>query len=180
MRRKIGVVVFIGVFLLLLAVWGVNRTKPDRQLATDAKPSSASQPLSEQKGIAVAQAQAPSAEVSAWAMLLQVMPRLEDTVAPNSLGATFRDLTLVDFAVSALEIENSKKRSPAADRLSEALRALKAQVAAFRVAQDDSDMAPPRTVTLGDIRATCEQLQKFYESAVLAQARALAQRYRCP
>ncbi len=113
-------------------------------------------------------------------MLVQVMPHLDDTVATNSLGATFRDLTLVDFAVSALESENNKERSPAADRLSNALRVLKAQVAAFRVEQDDSDEARLPTVTLGDIRTSCEQLQRFYEPTALVQARALAQRYRCP
>ncbi len=113
-------------------------------------------------------------------MLLQVMPRLIDPIAANALGATFRDLTLVDFAVKALENENNKERSPATDRIGNALRELKDKIAAFHVQQDDSDQAPPQTVTLGTIRMTCEQLEKLYEPSVLVQARELAQRYRCP
>jgi hypothetical protein len=118
--------------------------------------------------------------MNAWAMLLQAMHRLDDPVAANSLKATFRDLRLVDIAVRALQSENNMGRSPATDRIANALRVLRAQVAAFRLEHDDSDEAPPRTVTLGDIRTTCEKLQTFYEPTVLVQARELAQRYRCP
>lgn len=180
MRRRVGVVVSLGVFLLLLVVWVSSRPASDRQAATVKKASSASQPLSEQQGRIVAQVQTPSAKVEAWAMLLQVMQRLDDPVAADSLPATFRKLTFLDFAVSALERENNKERSPGADRLRDALRVLKAQVAAFRSEQDDSDEAPTQTVTLRGIRTTCEQLQKFYEPTVLVQARTLAQRYSCP
>jgi hypothetical protein len=178
-RRRLGVVAPIGLLLLLLGVWVSSRPASDRQAATGEKPSPASQPLSEQ-GRAVAQVQVPSAKVNAWGMLLQVMPRLDDPVATNSLRATFQDLTLVDFAVSALESENNKERPASADRISNVLRVLKAQVAAFRREQDDSDEAPPRTVSLRDIRTTCEQVKALYESAVLVRARALAERCRCP
>src|SRR5258706_583118 len=98
MRRRISVVTSIGVPLLLLAVWVFSRTTFKRQSAAGEKPLSAGQTLPGQQKI-LAGAQTPSAQVSAWAILLQVLPRLVDPDAANSVGATFRDLTLIDFAV---------------------------------------------------------------------------------
>jgi hypothetical protein len=175
MRRRISVVVSIGAALLLLAVWIFTRTKSERRSSTGEKLSLASQALPDQKNTAT-----PATKTSAWAMLLQVMPRLSDPVPANALGATFRDLTLVDFAVKTLESENNKERSPGANRIGNALRELKDKIAAFHAEEDDSDQAPPQTVTLETIRTSCEQLGKLYEPSVLVQARELAQRYRCP
>ena len=93
-------------------------------------------------------------------MLLQVMPRLVDPVAASALNATFRDLTLLDFAATALENENNKERSPVTDRIGNALRGLKDQIIAFRVEQNDSDQAPPQTVTLGVIRMSLRTVRE--------------------
>jgi hypothetical protein len=179
MRRRNGVVAFVGV-LLLLVVYIFSRSAWDRQATNGTKLPPTNQQRAGQQVKGVADAQVPSAKVNAWGILVQVMPRLDDPDAANSLRATFGDLRLVDFAVSALEAENNRERSPAADRIGNCLRVLKAQTTAFRLEQDDSDEAPPQTVSLRDIRTTCDQLQKFYQPAVLAQARALAERYRCP
>ena len=118
--------------------------------------------------------------MSAWAILLQVMQRLDNPVGADSLKATLRDLQLVDFAISTLATECSKQRSPITDRIEDALQMLSAQVAGFRREQDDSDEAAPEEVTIRDMRITCGQLEKLYEAAVLDQARLLAQRYQCP
>jgi len=176
--KKASVVLSIAIALLLLAIWIQSGTTSSYKKAASENSSSANQAATDQKG--VAKPQPPSPKVTAWGILLQVMPRLVDPVAPNALGAAFRDLTLVDFAAKALESENNRERSPATDRITESLRQLKEQIAAFHTEEDDSDQAPPQTVKLGTIRRTCEELETIYESSVLDQARELAQRYRCP
>jgi hypothetical protein len=175
--KKASVVVPIVMAVLLLAIWILNGTT-SRRTAPEDNSSPPTQANSEQK--AVAKPQAPSPTVTAWGMLLQVIPRLVDPVAPSALGATFRDLTLVDFAAKALESENNRKRSPTTDRINKSLREVKEQIAAFHTEEDDSDKAAPQTVALGTIKSSCEQLEKLYEPSVLVQARELAQRYRCP
>ncbi len=108
------------------------------------------------------------------------MQRLDDPADDNSLGPTFIKLTLVDFALRTLATENQKETSPAPDRIDHDLQALMAQIVSFRLAQDDSDQAPPSDVTTGDIKRACEDLGKLYESAVLDRARSLVERYQCP
>ena len=170
MRRRVVVLVSIGA-LLVLVVYVSSRSASDRQPTT--------QPLSEQKVRAVAQAQALSAKVNGWAILLQVMQRLDDSIVANSFSTTRSDLALADFALSTLATENKKESSAATDRIEDRLRALMRQVAAFRKVGDDSDEALPE-VTSSDVISTCEDLQRLYGSAVLDQARALAERYHCP
>jgi hypothetical protein len=174
--KRASVVVSIAI-AFLLARWMLKDATSGQKAAIGAKPS-ASQAVAEQN--LVPKPQPPSPKVTAWGMLLQVMPRLVDPVAPSALGATFRDLTLVDFAAKALESENTRERSPTTDRINKSLRELKDQIAAFHTQQDDSDQAPPKIVALENIRMTCEQLENLYEPSVLIQARELAQRYRCP
>ena len=127
--KKASVVLSIAIALLLLAIWIQNGTTSSHKTAASENSSSANQAATDQK--AVAKPQPPSPKVTAWGILLQVMPRLVDPVAPNALGAAFRDLTLVDFAAKALENENEQERSPTADRISKSLRQLKDQIAAF-------------------------------------------------
>ena len=173
MRRRVVVLISIGTLFLALVAYVSSRSTSNSQRVT-------TQPILKQQKRVFAQAQLPSPKVNAWAILLQVMQRLDDPVGADSLKATFRDLQLVDFAISTLATECARQRSPIADRIEDALKVLSAQIAGFRREQDDSDDAPPEEVTIGDIRITCEQLEKLYEPAVLDQARALAQRYQCP
>jgi hypothetical protein len=179
MRQRVAVLVSIGVFLLVLVVYVSSRSASDRQPATGEKSSPTTQPLSEKQVKAAAQAQALSAKVNGWAILLQVMQRLDDSIVANSLNTTRSDLTLADFALRTLATENKKESSTATDRIDHGLRVLMRQIAAFRKAGDDSDKALPE-VTSSDVKSTWEDLQKLYGSAVLDQARALAERYHCP
>jgi len=178
MRRRFAILISIGALLLVLVAFVSSRSAPDRQPATGEQPSPTAQPPSQQQAKAVARAQALSAKVNAWAILLQVMQRLDDSMV-KPLNTTRSDLTLADFALNTLATENKKEASAAGDRIDEGLRVLMRQVAAFRQAGDDSNVAVTQ-VTLGDIKNTCDDLQKLYGSVVLDQAHALAERYHCP
>jgi hypothetical protein len=178
-RRRVAVLVSIGALFSVLLLYISSRTGSDAQSAATKKISPA-QPLPKQQPEVGRQAQAPSAIVSAWAILLQVMGPLDDANADPAPGDTFNTLTLADFALKALAAANNKEPSPASRRIDEGLRTLTEQMTACRWAQDDADDAPRSKVTLHDIKSSCEQLQKLYEPAVLNQAGALSERYQCP
>lgn len=77
------------------------------------------------------------------------------------------------------ETESYCPSSPATDRIDNGLRVLMRQVAVVRPGEDNSGPALSG-VTSKDIKSSCEELQRLYEPAVLDQARALAECYRCP
>jgi hypothetical protein len=179
MKRRVAL--FLSLCALFLVVLYLSsRPGPSRDPTIRKESSVRSPPLPGQERKTVTQAEVASAKVNAWAILLQVTERLENPLAANSLRATLSDLTLADFAVTALAAENNKERSADGARIDNALGLLSAQVAAFRLEQDDSDDAPRQGVTPRAIKSTCEDLEKLYEPAVLDQAHELAQRYRCP
>jgi Heavy metal binding domain len=179
MRRRVAVLVPIGALLLVLLGYVSSRSASGRQPRTGEKASPATRPFSEQQAKAVADGYAPSAKINAWAILLQVMQRLDDSVTGGSLSMTRSDLALADSALSTLATENKKESSPGTDRIDNGLRVLMRQIAALRPAGDVSGRAPSGA-TSREIKSTCEDLQRLYEPAVLDQARALAERYRCP
>jgi hypothetical protein len=142
-------------------------------------PSPTTGPLATQQIEAATQQPLPSLKVNAWAILLQLMQRFDDPVDANSLGSIRNDLTLVDAALRTLAIENNKEPSPANNEIDNHLRLLARQIGALRADGDGVDEAL-LGVASRNMKTTGADLQKFYEPAVLEQARALAERYRCP
>ena len=79
------------------------------------------------------------------------------------------DLALSNAALGVLLIENSKSSVPNRDQITAALQAVRRQIALAQAGRDreilESNMA---------------ELEKLYDPPLVEQARALAQRYRCP
>jgi hypothetical protein len=109
------------------------------------------------------------------------MQRLDDPVATASRSYTLNNLMLADFALKTLAAKNDRlPLLPVTARLGRGLRLVIDQIAAFRLAQDNSGKAPRSKVTLEDIKKSSKQLERFYEPTVLNSARALFARYYCP
>ena len=174
MRR--GFVFFVSLYVFF--EFSNRLVSSDKPLSVG-HPSPATKPLPVRQIDAATQQRLPSLKVNAWAILLQLMQRFDDLLDANSLGSIRNDLTLADSALSTLAIENNKEPSPAINEIDNDLRLLKRQVGALRADGDGVDEALLE-VAFANMKSTCADLQKFYEPAVLDQARALAERYRCP
>ena len=174
MRRRFVFLVSLYAFLELSSR-SVSSSSPES--VGHPSPTTGLLPMPQRE--AATQQQPHSLKVNAWAILLQTMQRFDDPVDTNSLGPIRKDLTLVDSALRILALENKKEPSPAIDRIDNDLRFLMRQVGALRADRDPVDEAL-LGVASRNMKNTCADLQKFYEPELFDQARALAERYRCP